>query len=73
MELPRGVTTVEGALEAFTSVEHLKGSNRWCCNVCKKLVEADKNLTIFKVRWGGKGKANTVCSTIVLHNSTPAS
>ena len=56
MELPKGVTTVEGALEAFTSVEHLKGSNRWCCNVCKKMVEADKNLTIFKVRWGGKGR-----------------
>ncbi|CAN0462514.1 unnamed protein product [Ascophyllum nodosum] len=72
LELPKGVTTVEGALEAFTSVEHLKGSNRWCCNVCKKLVEAEKNLTVFKPpnalvvhlkRFAGQGRELTKTKT----------
>ncbi|KAH9943232.1 cysteine proteinase [Epithele typhae] len=41
-----GVGTLRDALRMFTAVDHLKGANRYKCEKCKKLVNADKQFTV---------------------------
>ncbi|ORY90689.1 hypothetical protein BCR35DRAFT_105268 [Leucosporidium creatinivorum] len=46
LDLPRGIRSVKDALEEFTKVDHLKGQNKYKCEKCKKLVNAEKSFSI---------------------------
>lgn len=47
--ITRKVRSLPEALKRFTSTETLGSGNEWRCGRCKKLVEAEKRLTVFKV------------------------
>lgn len=55
MELSGGVRSLDVALKRFTAKETLDTGNKWRCGGCKKLVRAEKRLTVFKVCGKGKG------------------
>lgn len=42
--------SLQAALRRFTTPETLGTGNEWKCGGCNKLVEAEKNLSVFKVR-----------------------
>ncbi|KAI0677336.1 hypothetical protein C8Q78DRAFT_1065906 [Trametes maxima] len=41
-----GMTTLRDALKKFVAVDHLRGADKYKCEKCKKLVNADKQFTI---------------------------
>lgn len=49
MELSRGVRSTDVALKRFMATEKLGTGNEWRCGGCKKLVQAEKSLSVFKV------------------------
>ncbi|CAN0546098.1 unnamed protein product, partial [Ectocarpus sp. 8 AP-2014] len=54
MDLSRGVRSIEVALRRFVATERLGSGNEWRCGGCKKPVQAEKSLSVFKVLYGLK-------------------
>eukprot|EP00752_Nemacystus_decipiens_P017873 g16023.t1 len=48
MELSNGVRSVDVALKRFMATERLGSGNEWRCGGCKKPVQAEKSLSVFK-------------------------
>ncbi|KAM0787932.1 hypothetical protein ACM66B_006137 [Microbotryomycetes sp. NB124-2] len=48
LDLGRNTTTLKEALALYTKPDQLKGSNKYKCEKCKKLVNAEKRFTIDK-------------------------
>ncbi|CAM9918104.1 unnamed protein product, partial [Ectocarpus sp. 4 AP-2014] len=48
MDLSRGVRSIDVALRRFVATERLGSGNEWRCGGCKKPVQAEKSLSVFK-------------------------
>ncbi|CAN0354495.1 unnamed protein product, partial [Hapterophycus canaliculatus] len=46
MELSGGVRSMDVALKRFMATEKLGSGNEWRCGGCKKLVQAEKSLSV---------------------------